>query len=922
MFITLLILFLIININQYATTKSYENEIHYWEKHTSKISEKTIMYTNSNNAIYIDNFSTEKKLILDSISVPDKYKMLITLYEVVAAGSRYPSEIGNNFTVNLIKSTLGRIGLDYIVLKGRYEFNGKNYTIENIVLPFIAAKNTNKTTLIMVHIDSYSINFAGHLDPDDAPGADDDATGIIALLFGLANVELKVPEKNVVIAFVNGEIPNNYGSKRIFDWLRNEMNLTITSVFYFDRIGNKDSQLAVFSNNRTLTDFVTRLAWYLTIPIESFSRLRSEGFFNEELFFDDLGIDVAVISESNYANAHIYTEDDKVEDISIEKVVNATLLFESIFASSMYNLKANNSISEIWVEQLRKLPNVTIADYSEISSYHINENTVAIIGVNLNYESITEQITQLRCTRIILFGNSLFYLSNELNLSSKVFENVSILPSDVELYYHPIIKNVNFPINISQGFFINAQDGLSLAEADGYSGLWLSRINEKMILYMASKKPFAEVNKIIQNFMNLKSSDVSAYLSNETKEYFIGDYVAIEIYFKDILSWKDVNVNTSVSVVSPDNKIVLERNFEHRIKADLNFTATQIGIYDVIVNITSNNFVDIFHINIRPVIKEFSTNYSSEIYQGDIVNISISFKFLKNDSALAKIIFDNRNTSIAINNTIEIKPGYNSINVSFSDTWLSGTNIIRLNITINNVTVFTNIFSIPIKPLVNYKIKKYATIAEQQEEFEILLSLKANVQRNITVIIKTEKPFTCDTQNVTITYGSWVDVKLKVKYETIVPYDFGIRALKILIVYKGHIIALKVVHIDIKPSLLSLIAGFVVPLSTLTIASATILKRRKANSSKSTFDIEISRYLQFTDSITISQKHEKSVEKLLVALGFSEEKGLFFDTFSKRDALVIKMRQEGSLKLSFFSYNPLVPFRLCEQVRLWLSKKS
>lgn len=871
-----------------------------------------------NRIIYVGNFSTEKKFINNNIEQPDKHQMLLTLIEIVATGSRHPSKSGNNFTFNIIREFLDYAKIEYIKLPAQYEYDNRNYTINNLVIPFIAS-NYSETTLFLAHIDTYSENYAGKPDIDDAPGADDDASGITALLFGLLNLKILDLKSNFVVAFCNGEIKNHIGAQIVLDYLQDDLELNITRVIYLDRLGNKDSPLMVFYNDQELREQVIDVASYLNLKVEDGAGVRSEGIFNEEEYYIERGLKIAIISEENYANPHIYSSYDTVDDISIDKVVNATILFQGLVIKFAFDIPENNSHEKQWLGymQRNKIPIIDIDDTNLIS-----QNDTIILSDQMTVSEIAEVLYKTEVKKVILLGLAAAqYIPSQVPATTSIYEKIFLNLTDPTLTYHPILNGIIFPIYIDRGLFLKTDLGLHLAEVSANESLiTLFEIGDLFYLYIGVTTPFDELTNIFANFHTWRVLDTFVCIKDINRQFYIGDFINTTILFKNPLSWENIEGNATIRVADPENQIFIDKTIQISGETNLSFMLQIKGAYNITVDINGERFE--FSISSDPPITNFVASASGSIYQGDILTINASFTYLKNEITTVNIVITNENTSEAQMTYKQIIPGNNSLSLTFEDTWLSGRNNLRMSIHINSLEIFSTNIEIIIRPIVVAQILNSSLEIQQQDSMTIALKIKRTIDRNITIRIIALESFSGEIY-VSLNSSEWKLITLTIKHISYNPYDFGRKVLRLNLLLDKHIIGQLIQGIDVRLSLGNAIIGFIIPISLIGIATTAFLKHQFSNKVIPTenFGLENLRYM---DSITFSNENfnQATLERYLQQQGFHRKEGLFFRTFYKEDIAILIASKNNSVRIQCHSKNPIFPFRYCEIIRKIVGKDT
>lgn len=155
--------------------------------------------------------------------------------------SRHIRHIDNQLAVDALQTDLKQIGgVDIHV--STHRFQHENLSLFNVIAEYSGGEEPDAFVLITAHLDSTAASNPGIFRPatDAAPGADDDASGIAAVLaivgaFG-ALYKLGKPKKSVRFVLFNAEEQGLIGSKA---YARSQAALQsrIVAVFQMDMIG-------------------------------------------------------------------------------------------------------------------------------------------------------------------------------------------------------------------------------------------------------------------------------------------------------------------------------------------------------------------------------------------------------------------------------------------------------------------------------------------------------------------------------------------------------------------------------------------------------------------------------------------------------------------------------------------------------------
>jgi len=255
--------------------------------------------------IFVAEFNYSADWIKKLTTKPSKYDMYEKAFEISQFTSRHVSMPGNNETRDLIESYLANIGISYSELWFSVNYSGKVYHTANIVVNVSQIDPTKETILLLAHYDSLSFDFRDRPYPEKAPGADDDLSGVIALLYFIKNMKAVKSlgfSKNVIAVFLSGEEDNYVGSRIILSLFSNIT--TIDSVIYIDEVGKAGTSLAIFYGNLiNLLESTSRVNATLSLSIKDMKSPRDSSFVGcGESVFVEQNIPTLVLSETNYDN--------------------------------------------------------------------------------------------------------------------------------------------------------------------------------------------------------------------------------------------------------------------------------------------------------------------------------------------------------------------------------------------------------------------------------------------------------------------------------------------------------------------------------------------------------------------------------------------------------------------------------------------
>ena len=196
--------------------------------------------------------STEEKTALANITAVllskhhRSYAGLVPFNNGHKIVSRHIRHADNQFSVDALQAELKVLGGADIRVS-THRFQHENLFLFNVIADYPGEEEPDSLVLITAHLDSTAGSNSGIYNPatDPAPGADDDASGIAAVL-SMAEIfgtlyKLNKPKKTIRFVFFNAEEQGLVGSKA---YARNQTALQaqIEAVFQMDMIGFQGNQ--------------------------------------------------------------------------------------------------------------------------------------------------------------------------------------------------------------------------------------------------------------------------------------------------------------------------------------------------------------------------------------------------------------------------------------------------------------------------------------------------------------------------------------------------------------------------------------------------------------------------------------------------------------------------------------------------------
>jgi len=159
--------------------------------------------------------------------------------------SRHIRHADNKLVVNTLQNDLKQIGGTNVQVS-KHRFQHEHLFLYNVIAEY-PGTNAESLVLVTAHLDSTAQSSGGIYNPatDPAPGADDDASGMAAILAISEAINalytLKKPDKTIRFVLFNGEENGLIGSKA---YARDQAAIAaqIAAVFQMDMIGYRGNQ--------------------------------------------------------------------------------------------------------------------------------------------------------------------------------------------------------------------------------------------------------------------------------------------------------------------------------------------------------------------------------------------------------------------------------------------------------------------------------------------------------------------------------------------------------------------------------------------------------------------------------------------------------------------------------------------------------
>ncbi len=389
------------------------------------------------SAAYVTNVSSLahwQQLVSRSINTTHQMGLL---HSFTSFSSRHPFVSGGNASLNLLETELGELGLApesvwFPVMRQVWDglgFELQPYWTRNLYVSPWGLEFSQPSLIVTCHVDSARYTYLG-LTPTFAPGANDNAAGVVVLLETL-RVLTKMPgsfgEWNVLFAFLSGEEGNNtrhlWGSNQMIteDLVNLGVDSSTAFILNVDEVGYaghlEPTHLAIYHYSdedvTSLKGQLEEISTLLEIPVEDMATPRVEtladvehqsAWSTSEWTFHISGIPSLTLSTNQYPDPNKHTKNDVASICEPGNISNASKLVTSAILSFAYQIPPNPpDFSEEWITHLDDVASVTTVDY-------LNQNFSAykalILDPNLRIDdSLTTTIVEYQLP-ILALGQS------------------------------------------------------------------------------------------------------------------------------------------------------------------------------------------------------------------------------------------------------------------------------------------------------------------------------------------------------------------------------------------------------------------------------------------------------------------------------------------------------------------------------------
>jgi hypothetical protein len=329
------------------------------------------------------------------------------LHSFTSFTSRHPFVSDGNASLTLLETELAELGMVpetvwFSVMRRVWDgiaFTLKPYWTRNFYVAPWSLEANQPSLILTCHVDSARSTPLG-LSPTFAPGANDNAAGVVVLLEAL-RVLTKMPGSfgnwNILFAFLGGEEGNTtqhlWGSNQMVtvDLDNLGINPTTTLVLNIDEVGyagqSNPTRLAMYhyptENVNELRERLEASSQLLNIAVEDMASPRvatltdvedESAWSTSEWTFHTSGIPSLTLSTNQYPDPNKHTDNDLIDTCEPSNLSNVSKLVISTILSFAYQVPPSPpDFAEDWHSQFEGVASVTTIDYLDpnTSTYHV-----------------------------------------------------------------------------------------------------------------------------------------------------------------------------------------------------------------------------------------------------------------------------------------------------------------------------------------------------------------------------------------------------------------------------------------------------------------------------------------------------------------------------------------------------------------------
>ena len=352
--------------------------------------------------------------------------------------SRHPFVEGGNASLDLLAGELEGMGMQVVedwFPVVRSQWNGTAYVNQlfwtrNLYVCPWGVNGSWPSLVVTCHVDSARYSYIG-LTPSPAPGANDDASGVVAALEALRILTgfNLTGGWNVVFAFLGGEEGNStlhlWGSRRLLEGLPSlGVNLSTALILNLDEVGYKGlvlpSRLAIYrylgEGVEPLLGALLEASRNLGIVLVDVGEPRVstaaevdsyKAWSTSEWTFHSRGIPSLTISTDQYPDPYKHTSSDVASRCNPDNLCNVSRLVAAVALALAYRIPPSPpNYAADWVPQLSSGAGVKVAvvDYLNVTYSPRSSYSAQVLDPSLTLDSRLAQSLLVRGTPILALG--------------------------------------------------------------------------------------------------------------------------------------------------------------------------------------------------------------------------------------------------------------------------------------------------------------------------------------------------------------------------------------------------------------------------------------------------------------------------------------------------------------------------------------
>ncbi len=921
----------------------------------------------SQQIAYVTNISSLahwQKLTASQVNTTHQLDLLTTL---TGYSSRHPFVTDGNLSLDWLEGELLSIGLNTLNDEfsiHRLEWNGTSYANHNYwtrnlyVCPW-TINSSQPSLIITCQVDSARNTLLG-LDPTNAPGANDNAAGVVAV-FEAVQVLSTHPGHfsncNIIFAFLNGEEGNGtlslWGSTHLvttgFSLLginpATSIVLNIDEIAYPGMILPSEVALYKYAEDdiSSLLPIVKNAGNLLDITLieEEDPRVAS----NEELqnplawgisewTFHSFGIPSLTLSTDQYPDPFKHTTSDTPGRCSLTHIRNVTQLLIATILGLTYEVPESPiNFAEEWMPPLNEFADIVLVDYL---NYTATNFSLQILDPALSTTQSFLDVLSYTMIPTLALGQAGAYLLQNLTsiaISSDYMQTLQVYDLK-EL--HPAIQSPYLLSGTAKQLFSQAPLVYAISPLESFlvlvgnsswtSMCYVTNLPEiSPLLFIGINHPLTQAHS------NVVKASISWLLENTSEGLSLGvdstnlqpgTTMNLYILAYDYLTWTGLahhHIELNITTLSNgDNQIQsLVTNNEGIATVPLRIQTPHP------VKITAHsppNLTGYYYL--EPSAACHATFIApSSAFQGETLSIRCEVTSFKEAPLYVNLTFTSLQDEIYNQTNVLLLPGLNHIQAQLPirPNYPPATENFTLILSSTNFILLIQHFEITIRQAFEIHFETVPTAILQQELFEALLSITNYGNQFHSITLRAASNF-IGSYSFALPHNSTVHQAITLYYAPVQLMDVGQRWLTIELWIDSYIVTTCHTQINVQASSLNVLFTFIPPsfLILISLLGVCMIRRssqirglihRRQKPSKPQSPISRNKDLiwQPPFSLRHSQRYPYSqalvtaIKQLGHRIGFVPKGNQRF--FSQQAALMYEIQGE-TLELTIFASSP------------------